>query len=349
MDTSFARLAISRAYHCAVTLNTNEILITGGISAQETVLATAEILNPTRGKSTRVPSSHIPRAHHSCLRLSNGVVLLIGGIGADGNGVSPIDAFDPDSGSFSFPLTLQTPRAHATAVLLANETILVTGGLDNNGNILNSAELIDLAASTVTVLPSTMHFPRMHHQALTLIGGSVLISGGAGSTDSRITAEVYDPAAQRFSAPIPMATERVIHTLTALTDGRALTFSNGRGEVYAHSRGQFQPVPGSGGPSIREGHSATRLQDGQVLILGGGVPEDDEDLLGAPVLYNPASATYQELPVSDALVNRADHTATRLPDGRVLVTGGRTLDAVATHDIVVFDPQQSSFHRLAQP
>ena len=346
LNTSFASLVTSRAHHCTVALRDDDFLITGGVSAQGDVLPTAEILNSTRGESTIIPSLHIPRTHHSCIRLSSGEVALIGGIGADGKGVSVIDVFNPKTSSFSLSKSLLTPRAHHSVVLLANDVILVTGGLDEHGNVLNDAELIEANPISMTPLTSTMQFPRFHHQALALGDGRVLISGGGGSEESRVTAELYDPIEQRFSAPIQMGTERVIHTLTALNDGRVLAFSNGRGDVYSPDRFQFQPVPGNGGPGIREGHSATLLLGGQVLILGGGVPEDDEDLLGAPVLFNPADQSYRVLNGSDEMVNRADHTATRLSDGRVLVTGGRTLDVVATDDVIVFDPQQASFYFL---
>ena len=68
----------------------------------------------------------------------------------------------------------------------------------------------------------------------------------------------------------------------------------------------------------RVGHTATLLNNGQVLIAGG---EDSQNHLVAPAeLYNPATGTWT---VTGSLVTpRIDHTATLLANGEVLVAGG---------------------------
>ena len=67
------------------------------------------------------------------------------------------------------------------------------------------------------------------------------------------------------------------------------------------------------------GHTATKLTNGTVLILGG------KDAVGAAtpraVVFNPLNNQFSEAPFS--LINpRSGHTATILADGRVLVAGG---------------------------
>jgi hypothetical protein len=80
------------------------------------------------------------------------------------------------------------------------------------------------------------------------------------------------------------------------------------------------PPPSQTGPigDGRQIHTATRLDDGRVLIAGG---YDNEDrALASAVLYDPGANTFS--PTGSLADARGYHTATLLPDGRVLVTGG---------------------------
>lgn len=63
----------------------------------------------------------------------------------------------------------------------------------------------------------------------------------------------------------------------------------------------------------REGHAATLLSDGRVLVAGGSETTRSE-------LYDPATGAWAAS--GDMVEARQGHTATLLPDGRVLVVGG---------------------------
>ncbi len=69
----------------------------------------------------------------------------------------------------------------------------------------------------------------------------------------------------------------------------------------------------------RSGHSATRLADGTVLVIGGGTQFWTVLPLTAE-LWDPVSETFR--PAGSLLVGRHGHSATLLPDGRILVAGG---------------------------
>jgi hypothetical protein len=74
------------------------------------------------------------------------------------------------------------------------------------------------------------------------------------------------------------------------------------------------------GPMVnprREGHTATFLTDGKVLVAGATD-------LGEAEIFDPESG--QWTPTQSMLVPRAGHTASRLQDGRILVAGGSTVD-----------------------
>ena len=74
----------------------------------------------------------------------------------------------------------------------------------------------------------------------------------------------------------------------------------------------------------RAGHAATLLNNGNVLVEGGGSA-------GAEI-YSPAKRSWRA--TGNMSVARTRHSATLLPDGRVLVAGGfSTSDETATAEI----------------
>lgn len=89
--------------------------------------------------------------------------------------------------------------------------------------------------------------------------------------------------------------------------------------------------------------SATALQDGDVLLVGGR---------GAAVPYPQGASRRVERwkaaasrfePVAQLDVARWDHAAVRLEDGRVLVIGGKSLEAEPLGSVQVFDPSRGGW------
>ncbi len=71
----------------------------------------------------------------------------------------------------------------------------------------------------------------------------------------------------------------------------------------------------------RSGHTATLLPDGRVLLIGGMISvRGDEVLTASTEIYDPQTGATR--PSGKLYTPRAGHTATLLPDGDVLVTGG---------------------------
>ncbi|HUG10679.1 MAG TPA: kelch repeat-containing protein, partial [Opitutaceae bacterium] len=82
----------------------------------------------------------------------------------------------------------------------------------------------------------------------------------------------------------------------------------------------------------RKGHTATVLNDGRVLIVGGRDAAGD---LASAELFDPTSRSFSWIGAMETA--RSGHAATLLPDGRVLVTGGNgAAGALASAEI--FDP-----------
>ncbi len=150
------------------------------------------------------------------------------------------------------------------------------------------------------------------------------------------SAEIYDPALNRFTSAGNLAVARHSAQGLRLADGRVLvaagsgdTTSGGTAavassEIYTPSAtgagawATSAQVPALG--TARRDFTLTDLGGGRALVAGGfnatgrlGLAELYAEALGAPGSF---TAT---LPM---LTPRAGHAATRLPNGRVLVTGG---------------------------
>ncbi len=87
----------------------------------------------------------------------------------------------------------------------------------------------------------------------------------------------------------------------------------------------------------RAGHTATRLQDGNILIVGG---ENGSGPVCDAEIFDPASKTFSL--GAGLMTARTEHTATRLSDGRVLVIGGRTSNRLL-NATEIYDPETRSF------
>lgn len=96
------------------------------------------------------------------------------------------------------------------------------------------------------------------------------------------------------------------------------------------TRAQARQGPRAPGATLlpRSGHTATALQNGAVLIVGG--------FLGSALADVQILTTDGVFAGAPLITPRYDHSAVLLPDGRVLVAGGRYLGPLA--DVEIYDP-----------
>jgi hypothetical protein len=185
--------------------------------------------------------------------------------------------------------------------------------------------------------------------ATVLKDGRVLVVGGNGNGEGGplTSAELYDPASCTFSSTGSMPAPRV--TALTLLDGGDVLFAGGfdgsagslaSALLYDPSTGSFTQT---GSMTIaRTGASATRLQDGRVLIAGGQSDlQGDAKLLATAELYDPATRTFS---ATGSMLTAQQISATvLLANGKVLVvSGGQGLnDSPATAEL--YDPASGAF------
>ncbi len=241
----------------------------------------------------------------------------------------------PDSGVNTWRPTgsMSVNRSGQTATTLASGRILVAGG----GTA--SAELYDPASRTFTATGS-MSSSRTNATATLLPNGDVLVVGGSVRGHQLASAEVYDPVTGTWSPTGSMTVARSGMTATLLGDGEVLVAGGGCNPGHTCNAGSFldslrsaelydptnRTWTRTGQLAVgRQFHSATLLQDGEVLVAGGFSDCDDdfcEDTRTAE-LYDPTSGLWSQTGTMQQA--RELHTATLLPDGDALVAGGRDI------------------------
>jgi hypothetical protein len=148
---------------------------------------------------------------------------------------------------------------------------------------------------------------------------------------------------------------------TLLLDGRVLmtgdstlaTIENYHVPIYSTAAELYGPATGTFAPTgsmiqAQGGATITRLADGRVLFAGGTQASDSDGKLvltrlATAELYDPATGTFSA--TGSMTRPRADHTATLLDTGEVLVAGGDGDSSDEDKTAELFDPATGTFKR----
>jgi hypothetical protein len=308
------------------------------------VLLITAACQPTDGAWSGAASMATPRVEHAASLIpTTGRVLVTGGRTST-SVLRTAERYDPGTGQWTTVAPMSTPRAGHTSTALADGRILVAGGTSGA-----SAEVFDGPSNRWTAT-APMKRSRSGHRAVRLSSGRVLVAGGGEG------AEVYDPATNTWSSTgaLPTAVSvpddtadteyrevKAVDGLVALSSGRALA-------IVGHEILRLPNCPGVCGTTTTETDvlqygaatnswtlvpnmpleladtTATRLNSGRVLVLGGqGGGLHEWEASSSAQVYDPATREWStRSPMQDG---RVEHTATLLADGRVLVAGGTGL------------------------
>ncbi len=255
------------------------------------------------------------------------------------------------NGVYTAPATLGTFHVIATSVTDPSKSALASIIVANTfGSFSSTQSMITVSGvEAATLLP----------------GGQVLVAGGCGGEDflevGQPDAELYDPARKSFTTTAHMESPRCHHTATLLPNGKVLVVggfsaewdgpasASNSAELYDAKTGTFSLAGNM--MQARAAHTSTLLPNGKVLIAGGatvggwGFPFYSDASAGAEIFDQATNAFAGTGAMGTA---RFGHTATLLPNGKVLITGGFASaqvnqQATSLASSEVYDPLTGTF------
>ncbi len=268
-----------------------------------------------------------------------------------------------------------TPRALHASATLNDGRVLFAGGVDGAALVTTACELYDPVSNTFTSIANLLG-PRAGHAAATMPDGRVMVVGGTTNftdltvamTSSLNTTEIYNPVTNTWTTGPVIGGRRLVPSMTQISTGRLLiaggievlvlfgipigVTSTNKAQLYNPATNTWSNAASM--PAGRAYHhdSQVTLADGRVLLSGGVLVPDLLNVANTAAianadLYNPATNTWTATTMSQA---RTAHSATRLPNGTVMVCGGSQglLTALVTIDAVAsFNPTTNAWTDLA--
>ncbi|KAF0151920.1 MAG: branched-chain amino acid ABC transporter2C amino acid-binding protein [Ignavibacteria bacterium] len=185
----------------------------------------------------------------------------------------------------------------------------------------------------------TTNVRRVGHRGIQLDNGTVLISGGGYISNGQKyeyegkSCEIFDPKTNNWRLTTPMNISRQYHQIIKLNDGRVVVTGGNKTksvEIYDPTNETWTLLD-----SLKRFHgsSATlsRLPNGSLLIAGGGKTKE----ISTCELYDFNIAKWA---IVDSMNKpRANHTATALLNGLILVSGGSSATGKIEKSCEFFD------------
>lgn len=347
---TFNAMATPRSHHTITLLNPSDpkslALVTGGAAVVGGApLKAAEIYDPLSRRFSSTDDMNVARTAHTATLISTvgspggfvpqQPVLIAGGNDAAGNPLASLEVYDPASGTFvNDSHTMATPRFEHAAVLFDDNKILLAGGTSPPLNQpTNTAYIYTFTAFDPGTPPASiqssldpsntlMQSARTGFAMTRTTTGQLLLTGGyvlaGGALQALQSAEIFDPVTGNFGPVVlagggvaGMTVQRGYHASTALGDSGKILVTGGLSKTV---NGIYT-------------NSADIYDDGSQSGIKGFIP--------------------QITPITMATA-RANHTATLLPDGRVLIAGGfgGTPTPAALNSAELFSPSNNLFTDL---
>jgi N-acetylneuraminic acid mutarotase len=342
-------LSTARSNHTATLLTNGKLLVVGGQDGSNAPLSSVERYDPFANTWSAGAALTTARSDHTATLLDNGRVLVVGGRSTSGTAaLNTAQLYDPTTNTWSNAGNLAAARSQHTATRLRSGKVLVIGG-QHNANVLASAEIYDPVTNAWTSAGSMATARRLHTATAVAagIGDDVIVIGGLdvgsnGTAFGLTSVERYSASSNSwFTFSAQLSDQRYSHTATARPNGDILiaggisarisglsVVPTSRDSVERFDYGTLTVAAAGQLRDARGRHSATLLPSGKLMLIGG---VND----GTSPAYLQSIETF-DLATGDATLEpamataRADHTATLIPTGAILVAGGRASAATVT-------------------
>lgn len=293
-------------------------------------------------------------------------VLPTNGAGPGKEGIVYAAPSVPMTHTWTATITARVSRAGHQAALLPSGDVIAIGGYSQPGNTtvinINATDryLRDnpIASTGNWIADAPMGFRRYGATTNTTPTGDIVVIGGHDGTKDLTSVQTYKDSTKAWTTLPSLKIGRSFHTTTILNNGDILVVGGlvdgipvATGERFKKDLGQWidiNPMPGKDeaiGP--RSHHTATRLENGTVLVIGGierqKEPTHDDptptSYLDTVLIYDPSIDVWT--PKADLDTPRAAHTATRLYDGKVLIVGG--LSPLKVAPVNLYNPKDDQW------
>lgn len=320
-------------------------LVVGGTDGSGAPVTDALWYDPGNGAFTSLGDVFYTDDHGllgaSTTQMPDGRVAIVGG------GKPGYQLYDPEAQATGRPGLLDNLRAHHAAVAVDDTHLLLAGGCGDleadgsctAGSALLTTVILDVDTGAVEDGPMLAR-PRIDGTAIREADGRVLLVGGVDDSGAPAAdGERIDPAGNQASEIVAGATG----VARRLPDGGTLVALAPSGTTAAATAsvvpaGESAARSVTDAPAPRTGATLTTLDDGRVLVMGG------QDGAAGPeaLLYSPQLGRFDTvdaiLDPGDGEITRDHHGAALLPDGSVLVVGGRSSAGDPLGDAWIFRP-----------
>ncbi len=251
-----------------------------------------------------------------------------------------------DSNFVPIKTTSVVPLFMPSVAMMKDDTVFITG--------LGSVGSRFLTTSNTFTSTAAMAQVSYGAQTTALSNGNVLVAGGWGSPQQMFE---YNPFTNEMTAVGPLVVGRADQQMVLLKDGRVLItggWENPNGgwtganasytaEIYDPETRVSSLLPKMTSP--RAWHTATLLENGNVLLVGGF---SHASSLASVEIFEVGTEKFVQLGKSMS-EGRGGHTATVLDDGEVLIAGGFIKYGEATPHAEIYSPVTGSFKKVIEP
>ena len=314
-------MSTGRAGPIGAAINTNRVLVAGGMGPGFVQLATAELYDSTARTWAATASMSVARSNDAAAIRGTGTVLVTGGYDSSGNTLSSVETYNPSTGAWTTRPSMNKARAGHRLTTLSNGDVLVTGGTSDAS--LGAQRFSNITATWSSA--GTMLSYMSAHTATLMNDGRVLVAGEA--SPSGESAMLFQPSNNTWSMIATQPQARSWAAAVRLADGKVLLAGGTSGSQFLVSAELFDPATGSwsrtGG--LWQGHAqgaAVLLNDNRVLLFGNG--DGNSRTIGE--IYDPTWGTWRPAPAQTQLRN--SFVAVRMQNDRVLIAGGTNSTAL---------------------